>query len=286
MLVFDKIKKFLFVMLALASLAVQAESGPVAMVTYLKGDVRIANSSQASVGMLSYLSAGEELILGGGAQVVITYFSESSEYSFKGPDHISIKGNFPSSPKGSAQGKKLNPDVAGAATNFVKSGKLAYATVEMRGLTMLKPVLVSPSNTKIATRTPILQWGVINDAESYELAITDAAGAVIQQLTTTGNTWQPANGELFQYGADYVWKITAHLKSGKELSGTTKFSVADTKTISLLESSRPAADAAVSDKVVYAMFLEESGFREEAKQTWKKLSDEFPADENLKKRAK
>ena len=92
------IAKTLFAWLALASLAHAAE--PVAMITDLKGAAHLSGQSKP-LALLSYLPAGDEIVLENGT-LVITYFDQSSEFTFKGPSHILIKEKAATVSKGAS----------------------------------------------------------------------------------------------------------------------------------------------------------------------------------------
>lgn len=260
---------------------------PVAMITDLKGSVYLASKSKAApLAVLSYLPPGEEIILDAGAQVVVTYFAQSTEFSFKGPGRIAIHAQEAKALKGSAETRRLDNEKSGAALKFVQSGKLTFATVEMRALTFVKPTLLSPVNTKIASLTPVFKWKGLDDIEKYLVTLTDEQGQIVQQVEVTTNSWTVPADNLLRHGAAYRWKVEAFLKTGDKLNAQGGFSVADPATVSRINAKQPAADARFSDKVTYAIFLEEEGFRESAKSVWQELAAQRPDDPNLKRRAR
>lgn len=273
--------------IALALFSLTAHSAePVAMITDLKGGVRLASKTQAApLAVLSYLPPGEEIILDAGAQVVITYFAQSTEFSFKGPGRIAIQAQGAKALSGSAETRRLDSEKSGAAMKFVQSGKLAYATVEMRALFPVKPTPQSPVNTKIESLTPVFSWKSVADTEKYLLTLTDDRGQTIRQAETTTNSW-PIPADTIQHGAAYRWKIVAVVKSGEKFDAQGNFSVADQATIDRINAKQPAANASFSDQVTYAIFLEQEGFREKAKSIWQELAKQRPDDPNLKRRAR
>ena len=259
---------------------------PVAMITDLKGSVYLAGKGKAApLAVLSYLPPGEEIILDAGAQVVVTYFAQSTEFSFKGPGRIAIHVQEAKALKGSAETRRLDNEKSGAALKFVQSGKLTFATVEMRALTFVKPTLLSPVNTKIASLTPVFKWKGLDDIEKYLMTLTDEQGQIVQQVEVATNSWTVPDN-LLRRGATYRWKVEAFLKTGDKLNAQGGFSVADLATVSRINAKQPVADARFSDKVTYAIFLEEEGFRESAKSVWQELAAQRPDDPNLKRRAR
>lgn len=259
---------------------------PVAMITDLKGSVYLASKTKATpLAVLSYLPPGEEIVLDAGAQLVVTYFAQSTEFSFKGPGRVVIQAQEAKALKGSAETRRLDTEKSGAAMKFVQSGKLTFATVEMRALPFVKPTLLSPVNTKIASLTPVFSWKSLDDTEKYLLTLTDEHGQTVQQVELATNSWTMPNASILQYGASYRWKVEAFLNTGDKLNAQGGFSVADLATIDRINAKQPPADARFSDKVTHAIFLEEEGFREGAKSIWQELAAQRPDDPNLKRRA-
>ena len=259
---------------------------PVAMITDLKGHVYSASKTKAApLAVLSYLPPGEEIIVAAGAQLVVTYFAQSAEFSFKGPAQVLIQAEGAKALKGTAQTKRLDNEKSGAAMKFVQSGKLTFATVEMRSIPFVKPTLLSPVNTKIASLSPVFSWKAVDDIEKYVLTLSDEQDKILQAVELTSNSWTPANPFL-QYGAKYRWKIEALLKTGDKLNALGSFSVADLSAIKRVESKSMPDNASFSERVTQALFLEEEGFRESAKNIWKELALQRPEDANLKARAR
>ena len=260
---------------------------PVAMITDLKGSVYLASKTKATpLAVLSYLPPGEEIILDAGAQVVVTYFAQSTEFSFKGPGRIVIQETVAKALKGSTETRRLDTEKSGVAMKFVQSGKLTFATVEMRAIPFVKPTLLSPVNTKISSLTPIFSWKGLDDTEKYVITLTDEHGQTRQQIELATNSWTMPADTILQHGAKYHWKVEAFLKTGDKLVSTGDFTVADLATVNRINAKQPPADASFSDKVTYAIFLEEEGFREGAKSIWQELSAQRPDDPNLKRRAR
>ncbi|MDO8811689.1 MAG: hypothetical protein Q7J38_06645 [Gallionella sp.] len=274
--------------MALALFPLIANSAePVAMITDLKGNVYLANKPKtAPLAVLSYLPPGEEIVLEAGAQIVVTYFAQSTEYSFKGPGRVVIHAQEAKALKGSAETRRLDTEKSGAAMKFVQSGKLTFATVEMRALSFVKPTLLSPVNTKIASLTPVFKWKGLDDTEKYLMTLMDERGQIVRQVEVMANSWtMPANA-ILQHGANYRWRVDALFKTGDKLNAEGSFSVADIQTINRIIAQQPPANASFSDNVTYAIFLEEEGFRESAKGIWQELSAQRPDDPNLKRRAR
>ena len=257
----------------------------VAMITDVKGGVHLPGKTQ-NLAILSYLSPGDEIILDAGAQLVVTYFSQSTEFGFKGPAQVVIQAQGAKALKGSAETRRLDSEKSGAGAKFVQSGKLTFATVEMRALPLVKPTLQSPVNTRISTLTPVFRWKELEDVEKYSMTLMEESGKTIQQVNLATSSWPMQANTALQYGASYRWKVEAVLKSGDMLNSQGGFSVADQATISRIAAQQPPANASFSDQVAYALFLEAEDFRDDARRIWQELAKQRPEDPNLKRRAR
>ncbi|HEX5363509.1 MAG TPA: hypothetical protein VFW59_04520 [Gallionella sp.] len=260
---------------------------PVAMITDLKGKVQLNGAkTHGQAAMLTYLAAGEEVVLDAGAALVLTYFDEAVEYSYKGPARILIEQKSPKVVKGGiADVRQLDKEKSLGVSKFARSGKLAFATVEMRSM-VIKPTLLSPVSDKISTTTPLFAWKSVNEAEGYLLTLSENGGKPVQQIAVTTNSWQVPSETPLKPGMKYHWSVEETLKSGEKTTVIGGFSVADAETMARVNSKRPANSASLSEKVTYALYLESEGFREDAKQVWRELAAQRPDDPNLKFRAR
>jgi hypothetical protein len=148
----------------------------------------------------------------------------------------------------------------------------------------IKPVLLSPVNTKISMATPLFSWKSVNEAENYRLVLSDDAGQKIQEVTVTSGPWQSET--VLKPGVNYQWTLIEMLKEGGMLSAKGNFSVADAETTARVFARHPAPEAGFSEKLTYAIYLESEGFREDAKAIWRELAAQRPDDPNLKLRAR
>jgi hypothetical protein len=278
------VAKFVFAWVTMMLSVFVYAAEPVAMITDLKGVAHLSGQKNM-LSVLTYLPAGEEIVLEEGS-LVVTYFDQSSEFTFKGPARITIQEKIAKVIVGApAKMRELDKEKAAGAGKFARTGKLAFAAVEMRSLA-IKPTLLAPVNTKLSTTRPLFSWKSLNEAEGYLLVLSDEEGKAIQQVDVTNNSWQlPITTEL-KLGVDYQWRVVETLKSGEKLTAKGNFSIADEATIARVFAKHPSADAGISEKVTFAIYLESEGFRDDAKTLWRELATLRPEDQNLRFRAR
>ncbi|OGQ85462.1 MAG: hypothetical protein A2512_00470 [Deltaproteobacteria bacterium RIFOXYD12_FULL_56_24] len=267
-------------------LAMAAE--PVAMVTDVKGAARLKQNSQTkSLAVLTYLAPDSEIELDKGAHVVMTYFSQSAEYTFKGPAHIAIQTDSAKAITGTGELRKLANEKSAPVKKFIQTARVTQATIAMRSLPTIKPHLQSPLDSKISSVTPTFRWKAIEDTAKYQLTLTNSIDAAPYDVSVETNSWQVPGASALKRGIPYSWKVTAIMKSGESYSSNkSSFTIAHENEIKSIEARRPAADASFSDRVVYAVYLETEGFYDAARGQWQELSKERPDDANLRKRGR
>lgn len=258
---------------------------PVAMVTDVKGGARLKQNAQnTSLAVLTYLAPDSEIELDKGAHVVMTYFAQSAEYTFKGPAKIAIQADSAKAITGTGELRKLDHEKSAPLKKFSQTPRVTQATIAMRSLPTIKPHLQSPIDSKISSTTPTFRWKAIEDTAKYQLTLTNNLGTVVHDASVETNSWQVPEASALQRGIPYTWKVTALMKSGDNYSSNkSSFTIANEDESKRIEARRPGADASFSDRVVYAAYLETEGFREAALSRWQELSKERPDDVNLRK---
>lgn len=274
----------LLFLVLLPCLVIAAE--PVAMVTDVKGVARLKqNTKSIPLAVLTYLAPGAEIELDAGSHVVLTYFAQSTEFTFKGPARISIQAEYAKATSGVGEQRKLDNEKSLPVKKFVHTGKITQAAFAMRSLPTITPKLQSPLNGKTTSTIPTFRWKALDDTAQYQLVLTDEHGAVLYEKFVETNSWELPKTNALRHGSPYFWKVVALMKSGESYSSDKgSFTIADEDAIKSIEIRRPAVDASFSDKVLFAVYLETEGFREAAQSIWQELGKERPDDANLKRR--
>lgn len=276
----------LLFLILLPHLAIAAE--PVAMVTDVKGAARLKqNTKSTPLAILTYLAPGAEIELDTGAHVVLTYFVQSTEFTFKGPARIAIQAGDAKAISGVGEQRKLDNEKSGPVKKFIQNGKMTQAAFAMRSLPTIKPALQSPLDGKITSANPTFRWKALDDAARYQLVLTDEHGVVLHEEFVETNSWQLPSPSVLRHGSPYYWKVVAFMKSGESYSSEKRsFTIADEDAIKRIETRRPAVEASFSDRVMYAVYLETEGFREAAYDVWQELGKERPDDATLRQRGR
>lgn len=252
---------------------------PVAMVTDVGGGVFLsAGESQKKVALLDYLEPKTMLRLDANALLSVTFFSKPVEYRFTGPARLVVEQDRVTVSEGAAETRAVSLTKTTSAKKYTAAQRehVAHAAYEMRagrpGLRLNDPV-----DTRVIGGDIGFSWDGPQPADGYRLTLYDHRKKRIHQVSLTGNDWMPSTG-LLKPGRTYEWEVSAVLKSGEELIARGGFSMADATVAKTIRAQSPQAGASFSDRLLYAVFLEEQGFGYDARRVWQELSRERPDD--------
>lgn len=266
-------------LLVCAMFAGGALADPVAMVTDVGGEVSIsAGRQQRKVALLDYLEPKSVLVLEPQAFLSVTFFAKPVEYRFTGPARLSVEQERIAVLEGAGESKTVSLTKTSAAKKYTAAQRehVAHAAYEMRaarpGLRLGDPV-----DTQVLGPEVGFSWDGPQPAHGYRLSLYDQRKQLLHQVTLTDNRWLPAAG-LLKPGRRYEWQVSAVLDSGEELTARGGFSMAGTDAVRGILAQAPQDGASFSERVLYAVFLEERGYGYDARRVWQALSRERPDD--------
>jgi len=111
--------------------------------------------------------------------------------------------------------------------------------------------------------------------------LTDGKGNLIYEAPVEGVSLELPQQVHLSDLVSYTWAISAELPGGGEISNAGDFSVASSDLRLQVESLRPAHTAPLSERVVFAAWLEQMGLRDEARKYWRRAAAERPDDYRL-----
>jgi len=258
--------------------AVLAE--PVAMVTDVSGGAStLEKGSPRKIELLSYLEPGMTLQLDSNAHLTVTFFSKSVEYRFAGPAKLTVEQDRILAADGKAETHTVSLQKTSSAKKFTVAQRenMTQAAFEMRAAGRPGLRLDDPVDTSLIDGdAPKFSWDGPRPKGGYQLSLYDSHNQLLQQVTISSNLWAPSVG-LLKAGNAYEWEIKAALENGEVLTARGNFNVADNATAKSIQAQSPQAGS-FSDRVLYAVFLEEKGFKYDARRLWGELAKEHPDD--------
>ncbi len=262
--------------LALACGAANAQ--PVAVVTDVQGTATLPGPPATPVAMLQQLDAGRKVGLAAGARVALIYYANGAQYELRGPGTVSIDAQQPHA----SQGATIHARVAaGPATVRLKPAGLVQGAVVMRNLGLR---VVAPDPQVLSTR-PELAWTDSRTGTVYDVAVIDASGARVFETTTQERRSKVPEARSLAPGQSYALQVTARIGAEVVQVARAEFRVAPAELQAQAKALVPAADAAVADRVAYALWLEQNDLRDEARRWWAAAAQSRPEQGSLRERA-
>jgi hypothetical protein len=252
-----------------------------ALVTDSRGQVEAVGTGKAA--LLAELAPGAVLHLGAGARVTLLVLDNGDEYTLKGPGKYQFAPQGLVVLEGSPAVKRTLP-VSGGTSVPLRAGDGAQATLVLRGAD--DPFrLLAPVDTAVMVDRPTFRWAPAESGAAYRFTLLDDASAEVFQAETAQTSLELPAALRLREGSSYSWTVQVVSSGRRKRSASAEFSVVDLRTRAALERLRPRRDAPFSDRVAYALALEQNNVRETALEQWRKLAAERPGEPNLQKRA-
>ncbi|QFY90422.1 hypothetical protein D5125_13545 [Magnetovirga frankeli] len=253
---------------------------PVAMVTDVQGDVRLAGQP---VNLLAELSAGSTLDLAADASLKLVFYRSGKEFDLPGgvqavlvEEQVQVDGQ-------PLAGEALLLSSEGA---MLSSAQLSQAAVLMRKAMPQEQVieLTYPVASTILEPRPIFSWRVHGQSEkdfSYRLEILSEQGkSLFIGNSDIGRFRLPKDVELPQ-GERLTWELEA--KQGEDMIfSTADFSIATNQQADRVDQISAELGEDFARRLTFARYLEANGFRHDALNSWRKLSAQRPDSEALR----
>jgi hypothetical protein len=245
---------------AVAALA--AES--VAFFSNLKGEVTV-NGAKPQI--LAELSRGQKITVGKDAQASVMFIASGKEFPLQGPGEFVVQDAGLGASSGAAPAARTTEWRANTKV-LGQVAQTSAASVRMRSIAPAKaaPALTFPTQGNIATLQPTFRWAEPGPA-MVTLSIAGEEKPVITGKTSTNNYRVPAK---LKPDTDYVWMV----KAGDKELGTARFRTLPSDAVAQAEKRKPSEKAEFSDRLMYALMLQDLGAVQEAQEQWAKLSKE------------
>jgi hypothetical protein len=194
----------LALMAVLALAAAVPQEGPLAVVVKVSGDVEwvdaAGGSQTAAVG--ARLGAGDQLIPGSGAQVVVVHRTGATQVI---TDAVTL----------SAPADGSNPGVFSRTVEVLAQAASADTRTELNRQGMIRPipgepVLIAPRNgLTIGTTQPALTWHAVDGASGYRVQLRNADGGTPMRFEVESDTMLDlaTEGVTLEPGAEYAWTV-------------------------------------------------------------------------------
>lgn len=257
------------VLAALAFAAVPAFSQSIAFVTNLKGEVTLDGVPRPA--LLAEVTKGQKIVVARDSVLFVMYAATGKEYVLRGPGEFVVKDTEIVAPNGMPPVVR-NTEWRTTSKTLESAAQTSAASVRMRSVAQPKAppaVMIFPTAGRIATLQPTLRWRSDASPGAVELAmyVPGEEKPVHSAVAGDGSYRVPA---ALRADTEYVWTIAV---AGQELASG-RFRTLPAEALQKIEVHRPAERAEFSDRVLFAVMLQEMGAQQEAREAWTRLSME------------
>jgi len=264
------IRALLVSMAAFLAFPAQAAGG-IAFVSDLKGDVSVDGTPRPM--LLSELAKGQKVVVGKDSLLAVMFIQSGKEYLLRGPADYTI------GERDIASGIGMPPvarETAWRANNqvLVKVAQTSSASIRMRSFAPPKAApkarLEFPTRGAVTQLQPTLRWTLPEGSAQSDVTIA-VAGKEDKPLAraSVGGASHRFAAKL-QPDTEYAWSVAV---AGQEI-GTARFRTLPAAALQDAQKRRPAEKAEFSDRLMYALLLQEMGAVQEAQEAWAKLAQE------------
>ena len=127
----------------------------------------------------------------------------------------------------------------------------------------------------------MFRWEAVHPGISYQFELSDDTGKVLHEAATNATEVRLPAALLLREATPYSWSVSARLDDGRRYASNSDFSIVMPRVRAQVEAARPAANAAFSERVAYALWLDHLELADEARKYWMVLAAERPEDSQL-----
>lgn len=245
---------------------------PVAMATEAVGHSETrAGSETIQVKVLTEFPAGARVRLKREARLVVLFYASGDAWLATGPSLVRIGETAVEALSGSEPQRIPGPAGRNGDKLKLRPAGLTQAGVVARGVA--KPITVlAPAGAVILHPRPAFQWQPAAPDLTYRYAVRDSDDRILHEGTTPGTSFELPGSAMLKPGERYRLSLSAKGPDRTDYTAMVRFRIADDALRAQVENFRPAQDASVSQRVAFAVWLEQAGLLEEARTHWRALA--------------
>ena len=223
---------------------------------------------------MSELAKGQKIVVGKDSLLAVMYIQSGKEYLLKGP------GDYTVGERDIASGIGMPPvarETAWRANNqvLVKVAQTSSASIRMRSIAPPKAEpkarLEFPIQGAVTQLQPTLRWTLPDGKAQADVAIAVAGkeDKPVAKAKVAGTSHRfPAK---LQPDTEYAWTRVRRPGRRSARPGSARFPPPPSR---MRRSAGPPEKAEFSDRLMYALLLQEMGAVQEAQEAWAKLAQE------------
>ena len=244
---------------------------PVAVAIELWGKAETQlNGHIVQVGLLSEFEPGARLRLPRGTRLIVLMYRSGIPYQIDGPALLKIAETKLITLSGNEPLPQRQPSGVDGRPIQIQPTTVAQAATVVRGVWKPIPALCAKGGI-VLERYPRLCWSEPESDLEYVVTVMDSDGHVIIDTIVRGT--QLDLPELSE-GQSYRWAISAKSGNANSYGSTYRFSIASESQRRELENFRAGLGTSPGEKVIFALWLAQSGYLEESTRYREEISAE------------
>lgn len=257
---------------ACASPQLSRAQQPVALATEVSGYVETrAGSDTIQVKTLSEFAFGARVRLKKDARLAVLFYASGDAWLATGPALVRVGDAAVEGLSGNGPQRIPGPASRNGDKIKLRPGGLTQAGVVARGVA--RPItLFAPAGAVSLQPRPAFQWQPPAPGLSYRYTLRDSDDRIVTEGTTSGTSFDLPASVLLTAGERYRLSLSAKGADGTEFAINQRFRIADDFLRAQVENFLPPQDASASQRVAFAVWLEQSGLLEEARTHWREVA--------------
>ena len=257
-------------LLCVTAMSAWAAEG-VAFITNMKGDVVVDGAPRPL--LMSELAKGQKIAVGRDALLSVMFIQSGKEYLLKGPGEYAVGEREVTAGSGMPPATRETGWRASSEV-LVRVSQSSAASIRMRSLappkTEEKPKLLYPTQGAITSLQPTFRWVVADPklAADFTLFAVGNEEKALSKGKSAAGSFKPAT--RLHPDTEYAWTIAV---AGTEI-GKGRFRTLPADAIQQVEKRKPAEKSDFSDRLNFALMLQDLGATQEAREAWGRLAEE------------
>jgi hypothetical protein len=256
--------------------APQSAGSPVAIVSDAQGEAFVMEKpGPVRLTLLRELQPGQVLRLDAGSKVIVVFLPGGQVYEISGAGRFRVgaKSIEPLDARNPPRKRELPSSLQHLA---VKPSDISQGAVIMRGGAVSeRVVLIRPSNSISSQQGMVFEWRPVATTV-YHFLLVDEQGNKTVEADVAEPRYELPAGMTLAEGRPYVWVVSARNQRGVTTESAAEFTILPSVQRNALEAARPNPDADFTERLVFALALEQRGLKDEAQRYWSELASDRP----------
>jgi len=244
---------------------------PVALVTESTGKAQTRVGDQTvAVALLSEFASGARVRLYQGARMLVLFYGTAELYALTGPSLVRITETRIEALSGNEAVKQQTLGGRDGKPLLLRAGGITQAGIVVRGVARPIAALSMTGGVTLDAR-PVFRWREPEVGLDYRFVLRDGTETIIYERTLRETTLTLPLEVALNEAQRYRWSVSAKSPAGIDYAVGYRFVLANGQIRHDMANFQPDAQAGTAQRIAYALWLEQTGLRDEARGYWDSL---------------